>query len=148
MSPEKLNLQEGVYLRPMLYGERLKLAMERRSAVLGRDVTRKELAAVAQCTVQNIGMILNNAKGVDQTLTAKSHTAVADYLKISSAWLLNETGPMEAQRPSAPASLSPAAVELAVLFDMIPVSERIKRAQAFNAATSAILQVLQSEAAK
>lgn len=148
MASEKLNLQMCGYRAHMLYGERLKMAMERRSTMLGQEVARKDVAAVAECTVQNIGMILNNSKGVDQTLTAKSHAAVADFLKVNPEWLLTGTGPMEVQRPSAPSELSPAAIEIAVLFDLIPVADKIKRAQAFNAATTAILQVLQSGSAR
>jgi hypothetical protein len=92
-------------------------------------------------------MILNNSKGVDQKLSTESHAAVADYLKVSPEWLLKGTGQMAVQR-SAPSSLTPAAIEIAALFDMIPVTDKIKRAQAFNAATMAILQVLQSGSAK
>jgi hypothetical protein len=135
------------YRKNMLYGERLKMAMDRRSEMLGQEVTRKDIATVAECSVQNIGMILNNSKGVDQTLTAKRHAAVADYLKVNPQWLLDGTGPMEVQR-NAPSTLTPAAIEIAALFDMIPVTDKIKRAQAFNAATMAILQVLQSGSAK
>jgi hypothetical protein len=72
---------------------------------------------------------------------------VADFLKVNPQWLLDGTGPMEVQR-NAPSSLTPAAIEIAALFDMIPVTDKIKRAQAFNAATMAILQVLQSSSAK
>lgn len=147
MTSEKLNLQMYGYRKNMLYGERLKMAMERRGEMLGQEVARKDVAAVAKCTVQNIGMILNNSKGVDQTLTAKSHAAVADYLKVNPEWLLKGIGPMEVQR-NAPSTLTPAAIEIAALFDMIPVTDKIKRAQAFNAATMAILQVLQSGSAK
>ena len=49
---------------------------------------------------------------------------------------------------NAPTELTPSAVEIAVLFDMIPLSDKIKRAQAFNAASMAIMQVLQSVDAK
>lgn len=147
MTSEKLNLQIYGYRKNMLYGERLKMAMDRRSEMLGQEVTRKDIATVAECSVQNIGMILNNSKGVDQKLSTESHAAVADYLKVSPEWLLKGTGQMAVQR-SAPSSLTPAAIEIAALFDMIPVTDKIKRAQAFNAATMAILQVLQSGSAK
>ena len=131
----------------MLYGERLKIAMDRRGDVLGQAVTRKDIAGVAKCSVQNVGMILTNAKGVDQKFGAGSHAAVADYLRVNPDWLLNEVGPIETPRAIAPSHLSPAAIEIAALFDMIPASDKIKRAQAYNAATTAIMQVLQSAAA-
>lgn len=117
--------------------------MQQRGDMLGQKISRSQVAAVAECSPQNIGMILTNAKGTDQKLTTASHAAVADFLKVSSEWLLNGTGPMEIQRPSAPATLTPAAIEIAALFDMIPAGEKIRRAQAFNSATTAILSVLQ-----
>lgn len=130
----------------MLYGERLKFAMERRSGMLGQDVTRKDVAKVAGTSVQNIGMIINNAKGRDQKLNTRSHAAVAAYLRVSSGWLLTGEGPIDPpQAVMAPKQLTPAAVELALLFDLIPEADRIRRAKALNGATTAILQLLQSE---
>ena len=129
----------------MLYGERLKLAMTRRGNTLGQDVSRKQVAEIAQCSVQNIGMVLANARGSDQKLSIKSHEAVAEFLRVNPKWLLTGAGPIDPpQRTSAPTELSAAAVEIAALFDLIPQADKIKRAQAYNAATTAILQVLQS----
>lgn len=129
----------------MLYGERLLLAMQRRGEVTGLDVDRKDVARVAGTSVQNIGMVINNAKGRDQKLRTSSHAAVADYLRVRSDWLLTGQGEMELPRPEdAPTELTPAAVELAVLFDLVPVSDRVRRAQAFNGASMAIMQLLQS----
>jgi hypothetical protein len=143
------NLHTVIYRQRMLYGERLQLAMTRRSEMLGQEVTRNDVAKVAQRSVQNIGMIINNAKGTDQKLGTKAHAAVAEYLKVSSDWLLNEEGPMEPRTSvNAPTELTPSAIEIAVLFDMIPLTDKIRRAQAFNAASTAIMQVLQSADAK
>ena len=129
----------------MTYGERLQAAITAREAVIGRTITRLELAGIAKCSRQNIGMILKNSKGEDQKLSTESHAAICAYLKVSSDWLLSEVGKMEPRSATnAPSELSPAAKEMAVLFDMIPVTDRIRRAQAFNAATMAIMQVLQS----
>lgn len=118
--------------------------------MLGQEITRKDVARVARTSVQNIGMVITNSMGRDQKLRTESHVAVAEFLKVNSLWLLNGQGPMEsihADTPvSAPASmsteLSPAALELAALFDLIPQAERVKRAQAFNAASTAIMQAL------
>lgn len=129
----------------VLYGERLKFAMDRRSERTGQEVTRKDVATAAGCTVQNIGMILTNAKGVDQKLGAQAHTAVAALLKVNPQWLATEDGPIDPPSPtSVPSELTPAAIELAALFDMIPFSDKVARAKAFNLATTAIMQVLQS----
>lgn len=128
----------------MLYGERLLLAMRKRSEVLGREIERKDVAKVAGTSVQNIGMIITNAKGRDQKLRTEAHAAVAAYLKVNSDWLLKEEGSMELSTGVvAPTTLTPAAIELAVLFDMIHPSDTLRRAQAFNAASTAIMQVLQ-----
>lgn len=133
----------------MTYGERLKQAMDYRSNAIGRTITRRELGKAVGCSGQNISMILMGSNGIDQKLSTESHAKAAAFLKVSPDWLLSETGSMEPKRHlNAPTELTTAAIEMAVLFDMIPVTDRIRRAKAFNAATSAILQVLQSEAAK
>ena len=133
----------------MKYGERLQLAIDKRGEVIGREVTRAEVARVADCSPQNIGMILNDAKGKDQKLKTKAHAAVAEFLRVNSQWLLNEAGPMEVTSTViAPTTLSASAIEIAVLYDMIPFADKIRRAKAFNAATDAIISVLQSADAK
>lgn len=129
----------------MTYGERLKLAIDRRGDTLSRDISRKEIAAVAGCSVQNIGMILSGAKGPDQKLSTESHAKVAAFLKVNPNWLLDGTGNMDpASGVIAPSELTPSAIEIGVLFDMIPSSDKIRRARAFNNATDAIIAVLQS----
>ena len=144
----KIYLQTRKYIHPMTYGERLYLAMIRRGEALGREIERKEVAHVAGCSVQNIGMILANAKGSDQTLSARSHAKVAYFLRVNPDWLLDEVGTMEAPTlVNAPRDLTPAAIEIAMLFDMLPLSDKIRRAQAFNVATDAIILVLQSSGA-
>ena len=133
----------------MLYGERLLLAMKKRSETLGREIERKDVAQAAGTSVQNIGMILTNAKERDQKLRTEAHDAVAAFLKVNSRWLLTGEGQMDqASSINAPTELTPAAIELAVLFDMIPQADKLSRAKAFNAASTAIMQVLQDATAK
>ncbi|MDH1255779.1 hypothetical protein N5C67_24345 [Comamonas thiooxydans] len=133
----------------MLYGERLQLAMDKRGEAIGRVIERKEVANVAKRSVQNIGMIITNAKERDQKLSTEAHEAVAAFLKVNSRWLLTGEGPMEVSvQVNAPTELTPAAIELAVLFDMIPQADKLSRAKAFNAASTAVMQVLQDAAAK
>lgn len=127
------------------YGERLKEAMNFRGAQLSRKIGRGEVAKIAECTPQNIGLIITNANGGDQKLGTESHAAVAAFLKVNADWLLHGVGSMELPSPTnAPSDLSPAAIEMAVLYDMIPASDRLKRATAYNLATTAIMQVLKS----
>lgn len=129
----------------MLYGQRLAQAIAHREHVIGRDIPRIELAKVAGCTRQNIGMILTNAKQMDQRLSTESHAAVAAYLRVNPDWLLSGVGEMLPRAPaSLPSALTPGAVEIAVLYDMIPEIDKISRAKAFNAATTAIMVVLQA----
>lgn len=129
----------------MLYGQRLAMAITHREQVIGRVISRVELAKVAGCTRQNIGVFLGNAKQMDQRLSTESHAAVAAFLRVNPDWLLNETGDMLPPLPSnTPNTLSPAAIEMAVLYDMIPTDDKISRAKAFNAATTAIMEVLQA----
>lgn len=49
------------------------------------------------------------------------------------------------ERKSERGPLTPGAMELAALYDLIPVSDRVARATAYNIATTAILQVLQGQ---
>lgn len=118
--------------------------MDRRAERTGQAVSRKDVAAAAGCSVQNIGMILTNAKKVDQKLGAEAHVAVSALLKVNPHWLATGEGPIDPPSVNAPSELTPAAVELAALYDMIPLTDRVARAQAFNLASTAIMQVLQS----
>lgn len=129
---------------PPLYGQRLQMAMDHLGDTRGWPVTRKDVAQAAGTTVQNVGMVINNALGRDQRFHTRSHAAVAAYLRVRSEWLLDGMGPMEPEvEGELPSKLTPAAVDLAVLYDMIPSGDTIRRAQAFNAASMAIMQLLQ-----
>lgn len=96
------------------YGERLKEAMAYRSAQIGRDVTRIELANAAGCSRQNIGMILTGAQGEDQKLSTERHAKAAAYLKVDADWLLEGKGsknknPPHAAQPSSEGFFTPIA---------------------------------------
>jgi transcriptional regulator with XRE-family HTH domain len=128
------------------YRERLKAAMEHRSAQLGREVTRIELANAAGCSRQNIGMILTGAQGDDQKLSTEKHAKAAAFLRVDADWLLNGTGSME-PKIAAPRELSELAEGLAVLFDTIPRTEIVRRTRAYAAAWEAIRRELPPDAA-
>jgi hypothetical protein len=128
-----------------MYGKRLLEAMHARSNTLGQEVLRKDMARIAGVSVQNIVMVINDAKGSDQKLGTASHAAVAAFLRVNSQWLLTGEGPMATTHAiKASTELSPTAIELGALFDMIPATDKIRQAQAFNAASTAIMQVLRS----
>lgn len=60
-----------------------------------------------------------------------------------SEWIMTGEGEMVGQsKPTASTGVSSQAAELAALFDLLP-QDRVKRAIAFNAASAAILDVLQ-----
>jgi hypothetical protein len=46
-------------------------------------------------------------------------------------------------QPKGDQTVTPTAMELAFLFDLIPVADRIRRTQAYNAASKAILDTLE-----
>ena len=81
----------------MTYGQRLQKAMNERGASLKRKISRMELSKVAECSPQNIGMIITNAKGLDQKLNTESHAKVCTFLKVNSTWLLSGSGPMKVE---------------------------------------------------
>jgi len=134
------------------YGERLAKAMAHRSAQLGREVSRLELANAAGCSRQNIGMILTNAQG-DQRLSTEKHAKAAAFLKVNADWLLDGTGEIDspkhytltAEPGEYKRDVSGPAREIAKLYDLIPEGDLVKRALAYNAATQAILDVLQEK---
>lgn len=130
----------------MSYGQRLQLAMDSLGRLRGREVTRLEVSLAAGCSRQNIGMIITGSKGPDQKLSSEKHAKAAACLKVNPDWLLTGEGPMYPEGPKKrPDELSPSAQEIAELFDMIPAHDRIRRAQAYNKATAAILSVLQPD---
>ena len=73
---------------------------------------------------------------------------LARALRCNAIWLAHGQGDMlpSANTPAAQPMQTPGAIELAELYDMIPVSQRIKRAQAFAAAAAAIVAVIEGNA--
>lgn len=117
----------------MKYGERLEHFAKRAKK------SRAELGAAIGCSVQNIGMIYRDVRGNDQKLLLDNHFKAAEFLGVDPIELY--TG---IERPvTATSGFSAHGEDLAILFDLIPASSRIARAQAYNAAMGAILDVLQ-----
>jgi len=73
---------------------------------------------------------------------------LAQALQCNASWLAHGQGDMlpSVIATAAESMQTPGAIELAALYDMIPVSQRIKRAQAFTAAAAAIVAVLEGNA--
>lgn len=132
------DLQKLLYPCVMTYGDRLFQAMSRRSEQLGRKVGRVDVANVAGCSRQNIGMIITGAQGPDQKLSTESHAKVADYLKVNANWLLYGIGSMDDPATEKAKSFTPFAELIATEFDKIPASSGSVWASAY----SNILQII------
>lgn len=116
--------------------ERLKHAREL------KEWSQAQVAAasgLSQSTIGNIEAGTRKAKG--------SLHEIAKALGVSYEWLANGVGEIKPEAPvvqgKTAAGLTPAATELALLFDLIPEADRVRRASAYSGASRAILDVLQ-----
>lgn len=117
---------------PVSYAERLTKAM----TAAGK--TRADITKNTDCTKQTLYFLFASAKqGRDARLSTENNAQVATYLGVDPVWLATGDGDMNAA-----GTLSSAALDIATLYDLIPVKDRIRRARAYNAATGAILDVL------
>lgn len=122
--------------------------------------TRKHLADYLGISPQAIGMVLTSAGGKVRSLSTENHTKAAELLGVNPHWLATGEGDMNARdyritaepghyeiskSPARENEPSPSAMELALLYDEIPATDRIRRARAYNAASAAILDVLQEK---
>lgn len=122
----------------MRYGERLQLAMDHLGKIKQRTIQRLEVAHVADCTTQNIGMILRGAQG-DQKLNTEANYRVANFLRVNSHWLATEEGDMlTGVAPEQPA-VSFEAKQLDLLLRSIPEDRRLK---AYQTATQLLISFL------
>jgi transcriptional regulator with XRE-family HTH domain len=121
-----------------MYGKRLAAALEHSKK------SRRELAQAIGRTPQNIGMIINDAKRTDQKLTSDANAQAACFLRVNAHWLATGQGEMASDVPVAGYEMSVQAIDLAELFDMIPVSDKLRRARAYSNATCAILDAIQN----
>lgn len=103
--------------------------------------SQAQLAAasgLSQSTIGNIEAGTRKAKG--------SLPEIAKALGVNHDWLANDIGDMKGVAPSIPYSEpSHLGRELALVFDMIPESDTLKRSKAYSLAVGAIAAVLQGE---
>lgn len=131
----------------MTYGDRLQQALDHAMQ------TRRSLADAINVTPQAIGMVLTRAGNKERHLSMESHANAAKFLGVNAGWLAAGDGemalsanqskdgdPTDSQRLNA---LTPTAIELASLYDML--KDRIDRAMAYNEATAAILKYLKEK---
>lgn len=99
------------------------------------------------------GAVTHWLDGRTKSLKAETAEKIQAATGYSATWIVAGVGPKTlAERGENPpaeqgfsqgAGLSPSAIELAILYDLIPMTDKIRRAVAYNAATAAILDVLQ-----
>ena len=93
------------------------------------------------------GAVTQWLDGTTKAIKSNKAAALQAATGYSAVWIA--TGVGEKLVATAPArqdeQVTPGAMEIAALYDMIPLASRIKRVQAYNAATAAILQVLESD---
>ena len=131
----------------MTYGKRLE------SALKHAGKKRKDLAKVLDYTPQAIGMVITGGGKAERRLSFESNQIAAKFLGVREQWLgkgeepmLEPEAPKESSQQATELPLSQGAIEIALLFDMIPQSEKIRRSQAYNTATSAIIAVIEDHA--
>lgn len=113
---------------------------------IARDHKEWKQAQLAAAAGVSTGTVGNIEAGIRQS--PGSLPLLAQALGVSHAWLAYGKGDMLAPT-SGPANsehLTPGALELGMLYDLIPATQRIKRAQAFTAAAAAIVAVLEGHA--
>jgi transcriptional regulator with XRE-family HTH domain len=123
----------------MTYGKRLQQAMD------AAKVDRKTLARELGVTVHALGMVITGGGRAERWLSRVNNQAAAKFLRVDSNWLFTGEGAPEGQPVIPYTGPSSLGRELALVFDMIPESEPLKRAKAYALATSAIVAVLQGE---
>lgn len=106
---------------------------------------RKKLAQELGVTVHAIGMVITGGGRAERWLSRENNQAAAKFLRVDSTWLQTGEGSPDGPTPIAYGGPSNLGRELALLFDMIPEYQPLKRAKAYALATAAIVAVLQDE---
>lgn len=118
-----------------------------REAMVGAGLKKLQFAKAIGVSS---GAVTQWLDGTTKSLKAVTAARMQQVTGFSSAWIISGKGSklaIEIQlRPID--ELTPTAIEIAALFDLIPVSDKIQRARAYNAATAAILALLQPDSAK
>ena len=108
---------------------------------------RLELGFTQAEVARRSGLKQSDVSKIESGLIQKTTEMIglAKALQCNPSWLAHGQGNMLQSASTAPAESvqTPGAIELGELYDMIPVSQRVKRAQAFTAAAAAIVAVLE-----
>jgi hypothetical protein len=107
-----------------------------------KGVGRTELAAAIGISYQGVRKVFDS----DGAFGSENNLKAAEYFRVSPRWLATGEGEKVASVSPIPyVGPSPLARELALVFDMIPETDSLKRAKAFSLASSAIVAVLQGD---
>lgn len=114
--------------------------------MVGAGLERLQFAKAAKVTSGAVTQWLDGSTKSIKSVKAANLQAATGY---SAVWIATGEGDkLVATTPAKPGDqATPGAMEIAYLYDEIPVTDRIKRTQAWNAATQAILAVIQPELA-
>lgn len=127
-------------MQPVLMSTVENLATRARKRRIELGLKQAEVARASGLKQSDVSKIEN---GKIQKTTAM--IGLAKALQCNPRWLAYGQGGMivEAASANPETELTPGAVDLARLYDMLPVHDRIRRAQAYAAATAAIVEVLE-----
>lgn len=130
----------------LLYYPIMELKDRLREVMDGAGLKKLQFAKVAGVSSGAVTQWLDGTTKAIKSNKAANLQAATGY---SAVWIATGEGEkMVATAPARPGDYAtPGAMEIAYLYDEIPVSDRIRRTQAWNAATQAILAVLQPEPA-
>ena len=99
---------------------------------------------LAKATGKSSGAVTQWIDGSTKSLKAETAAMIQAATGYSAVWLVTGKGEKLAGSKNTGVfdGLTPGALDIAALYDLIPVRDQIKRVQAYNAATAAILEVL------
>ena len=139
------------------------MTLSARLKLLFKEQPDKSQAGLARATGAKPPSVSDWVSGLTKSMNSEYLSRAASYFNVNSNWLSLGAGPKRNESTStAPmpkaadagepvaqaettniAGLTGSATELALLFDMIPSADRVRRALAYNAASKAILDVLE-----
>lgn len=105
--------------------------------------SRRELAFELGVTPQAIGMVITGGGLAERKLSFENNQRAAKFLRVSEYWL--QTGEDAGINSIPYKEPTKQGRTLALVFDMIPEADTLKRDKAFALATSAIAAVLQGD---
>lgn len=123
---------------------------DRIQEIIDAGFSRNQIAIAAGVTPAAVTHWLNgDTKSIKGNCAAGIQAATGFSAAYIASGKLPKMADQQSQtdRPKLDEPATPVAMEIALLFDEIPVSDRVRRTQAYNAATKAILDILEGQQA-